>query len=606
MTTNLHTILTNLLTQTTPATSNHYVTRGVGFYATDEPFETWTVICPQDSFEIIAGLQTARLVLVSDLANFAKLPVQTPLPEIILIPSDWRLYLPPPLRPVLGLTQFEGIAPFAQPHHYPVALNSFLPKDYEPTPIPPYEADKLPQLIVDDHPDWVKVFDYAWQTGYSNLRQPEAESRFVANFIDTAFNTNTFLWDSCFMTMFGRYARQHVNFMGTLDNFYAKQHADGFICREINTFTGHDLFEANDARSTGPNILAWAEWLDFELNQDSERLRAVFPALVGYHQWWRNWRTWPDGTYWTSGLGSGMDNQARVPDSGQHHRHYAWLDATAQQALNCKILLQMAAVLNWPEFDAELQQEYDQLTELVNTTMWDETSGFYYDRAPDGSLSSVKSIGAYWTLLADIVPPDRAERMIAHLRDTTLFNRPHRIPSQSADSTAYRPDGNYWLGGVWSPTNYMVLQALRLHNQDDLAFEIALNHLENVTTVFNQTGTLWENYAPEHATQGAPAKDKFVGWTGVSAITIPIEYLIGLRWQDNILIWDVRLTERHGVLRLPIGATDQIDAICQARHTAEEAPQIELTTTLSFKLEVRWQNQCYRFDIPAGTHQISL
>ena len=39
------------------------------------------------------------------------------------------------------------------------------------------------------------------------------------------------------MTMFGHYARQVFNFIGTLDNFYTKQQDDGFICREINSYS---------------------------------------------------------------------------------------------------------------------------------------------------------------------------------------------------------------------------------------------------------------------------------------------------------------------------------------------------------------------------------
>lgn len=607
MDTSLYKILTTLLEHTPPASTNHYVTRGVGFYTTNHPHEAWTVICHQNRFELIEGIQKARQVIVGDLARFAQLPVKIPLEELTLIPADWRLYLPPPLRPILGLHETEyGDLPLAVHHVYPVALNPYLVSEYKPSAIPDYAKAVLPQLIADDHPDWVAMYDYAWQKGFQNLRQPEVASGFVANFIDTAFNTNTFLWDSCFMMMFGRYARQHANFMGTLNNFYAKQHADGFICREINTFSGYDLFEAYDARSTGPNILAWTEWLDFQLSHDVERLNRVFPALIAFHQWWRAWRTWPDGTYWTSGLGSGMDNQARVPDSGQHHRHYAWLDATAQQALNCKILLQMAGELDWHEFDADLQTELENLTKIVNETMWDDVSGFYYDRAPDGSLSSVKSIGAYWALLAGIVPPERAERMLDHLQDEKQFKRPHRIPSQSADSTSYRTDGNYWLGGVWSPTNYMVLQALSDYEQDDLAFKIALNHVQNVSEVFKNTGTLWENYAPEMITEGAPAKPDFVGWTGVSAITIPIEYLVGLRWENNVLIWNINLIEQHGVIQFPVGLNDKLDAICSTRQTQDETPHIKIITSTPIHLEVRWKNQRYRYELDAGTHEISL
>ncbi len=63
-------------------------------------------------------------------------------------------------------------------------------------------------------------------------------SGFVSPFIDAAFNQNIFLWDTCFMTMFCNYAHPYVPGICSLDNFYAKQHADGEICREINRTTG--------------------------------------------------------------------------------------------------------------------------------------------------------------------------------------------------------------------------------------------------------------------------------------------------------------------------------------------------------------------------------
>jgi len=65
--------------------------------------------------------------------------------------------------------------------------------------------------------------------------------------------------------------------------------------------------------------------------------------------------------------------------------------------------------------------------------MWDEANSFYYDHFKDGTLSDVKTIGAYWALLADIVPKERISAFIEHLRNPNEFNRPHRIPSLSAD-----------------------------------------------------------------------------------------------------------------------------------------------------------------------------
>lgn len=605
----LFAIIQDLLNNAQPAQSKHYETRGVGFWASDdlEEKQALTVICLEGSFHIVPGIHDAVLVICANRASFEKLRQGKSVnsEDIVFIPHDNRLYLPPPLRPFFDHIDFDDTQPFAMPHRYPTALNKRLWQKYEPAPLPAYDASQLPQLVAEEHPEWVEMYNYAWQRAFQNLRQPEIQSGFIANYIDTAFNDNTFLWDSCFMTMFGRYGRQLFDFMGTLDNFYAKQHANGFICREINTYQGYDLFLPNDPRATGPNIFAWTEWLDYQLAHDSQRLRAVFPALVAYHQWWHDWQRWPDGSYWTSGLGSGMDNQQRVPDSGYHHRFYAWLDATCQQALSCKILLEMADVLDWHEFDAALREEYDALQTIVNQSMWDEATGFYYDRAPNRTLSTIKSIGAYWGLLAGIFPAERAARMIEHLEDASTFNRPHRIPSQAADGD-YRADGSYWRGGVWSPTNYMVLQALLQYENAALAHEIARNHVEAVAAVYQDTGTLWETYAPERFSPGSPAKPNFVGWTGLSAITIPIEHLIGLRWQAEHLLWDIRLMEAHGVLRYPLGIKDSVDLRCAARASSTEAPQLHISSTTAIELLIRWGGGEARLSLAAGDHHLQL
>ncbi|MEP6984948.1 MAG: trehalase family glycosidase, partial [Chloroflexota bacterium] len=398
--------------------------------------------------------------------------------------------------------RFDG--PFPFPPRYPATENPFRFSRYVPVSLPLYESAHLPELIVDDHPEWKAMYSKAWELAFKNLRQPEPASGFINNFIDPAFNSNTFMWDSAFMTMFGRYARQNLDFMGTLNNFYAKQHDDGFICREINTFSGTDLYQSLDPRSTGPNILAWTEWQDYKYSKDQNRLRDVFPGLIAYHRWWKTWRTHPDGSYWTSGWGSGMDNQSRIPNSEYHHQHFSWIDAMMQQVLNCTMLLNIANEIGRHEFNDELNIEREYLGNYINTRMWDDKTGFYFDVAHDGTLSKTKSIGAYWGFLTDIVPRERVIQMINHLKDPKSFNRPHRIPTQAHDSSVYDPFGGYWLGSVWSPTNYMVLQGLTDQGFLDLAFEIALNHVENIGTIFQNTGTLWENYAPEYIKPGKP------------------------------------------------------------------------------------------------------
>jgi glycogen debranching enzyme len=179
---------------------------------------------------------------------------------------------------------------------------------------------------------------------------------------------------------------------------------------------------------------------------------------------------------------------------------------------------------------------------------------------------------------------------VAHLDDPRAFKRPHRVPSLAADQAGYDARGGYWRGSVWAPTNYMVLRGLTAVGRDALAHEIARNHLDNVVAVFERTGTLYENYAPESAAPGAPAKPDFVGWTGLPPIAVLLEYVFGLRPDAPArrLLWDVRLTDAHGVRRYPFGRDVSLDLRCDARRSPQDRPRIEAQATGPVDLEVRW------------------
>jgi glycogen debranching enzyme len=270
-----------------------------------------------------------------------------------------------------------------------------------------------------------------------------------------------------------------------------------------------------------------------------------------------------------------------------------WIDATLQQILAARQLLEMAKTLNRDSDITDIKTEYDFLTQFTNQRLWDENTAFYFDRWRNGELSKTKSIGAYWALLADIVPPERQEKFIAHLRNPQEFNRPHRVPSLAADHPNYTVQGDYWRGSVWPPTNYMLLRGLSQVNENVLAHEIALNHLKNVTQVFRETGTLWENYAPEKAAPGKPAKDDFVGWSGLGPIAVLFEYVFGIRADvpKNQIVWDVRLLEEHGVKQYPFGTDGLLDLHCESRESENEEPQITVTSNVPVTIFVRWAGQ---------------
>lgn len=474
-----------------------------------------------------------------------------------------------------------------------VEKNPYLHKKAEKVPLPKYTKirEQLPRPIWDGHEDVLACYDKTWEIAFRNLRKANEESGFVSNYIDTAFNGYLFMWDSSFIVMFGRYGGKVFDFQKTLDNFYSHQHKDGFICREICESEPGEQFQRDDPASTGPNIMPWSEWESYLLTGDKERLEQIFYPLLAYHKWLYLNRTWRDGTYWSCGLACGMDNQPRVEGYDEYcsHGHSVWVDACIQMVMSGKILMEIGKIIGHEEDTAWLKEEVEQLTAVINDKLWCEEDAFYYDLCKDNRLSGVKTIGAYWALLADIVPPERLPKFIEHLENPNEFKRPHRVPTLSADHPKYREDGGYWLGGVWAPTNYMLLRGLRKVGYNGLAYDIALNTLENVVEVFKKTGTVWENYAPETAAPGDPAKPDFVGWTGLIPVAVLIEFVLGINadMKNNEIIWRINRTERHGIERYPFGEAP-VDLICEARASVDEEPQITVNCKIPVKVRVIW------------------
>lgn len=465
------------------------------------------------------------------------------------------------------------------------------PERIEPRPFA--EARRiLPAPFWQGHEREVEMYWHAWKIAVGNIRQPQEGSGFVSPYLDIAYNGNIFMWDASFMMMFARYGHRYFPFQRTLDNFYAKQHPDGFICREIRA-DGSDCFERYDPTSTGPNLLPWTELMYYRQFGDIDRLHRVFPALCAYAKWWRMNRTWPDGTYWSSGWGTGMDNMPRVP-AGYNpifsHGHMVWLDTNLQQLLVDASLLQIGFYIErWQEIE-ELEDEMKQLGSYINCHLWNKETSFLHDRYADGSLCETKGIGAYWALHTDVLSDERLELLAAHLRDTAEFCRPHRVPSLSADHPKYNPLGRYWQGGVWPGANYMVIDGLHRKGFRDLAREIAENHYAAVFEVWKRTGTFWEYYAPERIEPGFMARKDFVGWTGLPPIALFIEYILGIKsdFSEGRIEWDIAHTEAHGIERYPFGPEGEVTLKVAARRTADQQPSIEVMTDVPFDLVVRW------------------
>jgi hypothetical protein len=485
-----------------------------------------------------------------------------------------------------------------------LATHPFVRRTPRHAPVPSFEQARalLPEPIWPAQAAHVECYWGAWRLAFQNVRSPAAENGFVSSYIDAAFNGSLFMWDSAFITLYARYARRAFDFVSALDNFYVKQHADGFICREIRARDGGDQFARHDPSSTGPNLLPWTEWQCFTATGDRQRLRDVFVPLLSYYRWFRENRSWPDGSYFASGWGSGMDNQPRLRQPGADHRFshgfQSWVDTCFQQLLASEVLLSMAELIGDAVDVSDLRQEQAELTSWVNRWLWNESVDLYTDRFRDGRQSEVKTIGAYWALLTRAVDSSRAERMCRLLEDPALFGRPHPVPTLAADHPEYSAAGNYWCGGVWPPTTMMVLEGLVAHHFGALARRLARAHLESVTRVWQATGTLWENYAPERDAPGDPARPDFVGWSGLGPIVVLLEHVFGLRFDAarSELTWHVDLLDEHGVRRYPIAGGDQADLWCPARQHAGERPRVQVRSSVPVRVLLHWAGGSQRFE----------
>jgi hypothetical protein len=144
----------------------------------------------------------------------------------------------------------------------------------------------------------------------------------------------------------------------------------------------------------------------------------------------------------------------------------------------------------------------------------------------------------------------------------------------------------------------MILKGLDKYKKYDLSHTIAMEHLYAVVEVFKDTNTVFENYAPEYVnngrpSQGKPAMKDFVGWTGISPISILFEFVFGIKPDagNNKIVWDVTLLEKHGIEQYPFKTDGELTLICNERKSQDEKPEITFKSNIPLELEIIWGSE---------------
>lgn len=437
----------------------------------------------------------------------------------------------------------------------------------------PFPKQLVPQPVLESDSILVELYYAAWEMAWNKITRGTAENGFVNFYLDEGFNEQIYQWDTNFMAAFAMYASNLFPAIQSLDNFYNNQREDGYIQRVYNESNGSEVSKPTpNEPKINPPLFAWMEWRYYQITGDKSRLKKLLPILTKYHDWINNnlRDSVGHGLYYTTQLGSGMDNTPR-PSVGKA----GWIDLTAQMALAAKSIISIAIVVGDNKTVLKFTDEYSRIINLINRYCWDEDSQFYYDFREDEKLSNVMHIGGFWTLLSETATRDRAEALFKHLANPDEFWRTHMIPTLAANQSAYDSSGHYWLGGVWAPTNYMVVKGLEKYGQYELADQIVENHLYNIAEVYFQFQpeeekiafeerygdgyqTIWECYSPEFPEPATRwddtfySRQDFVGWSGLGPIAMLIENVIGIEMNipQNQITWRINRSDKHGIKNL--------------------------------------------------------
>jgi hypothetical protein len=259
-----------------------------------------------------------------------------------------------------------------------------------------------------------------------------------------------------------------------------------------------------------PPIFAWAAWRVYQVSRDRSFLQDVYPSLQAHYDYW--WRTHSAGDDLFTGGFMGMDNLPRSPGQPQ-------ADASAWMAFFARDLVRIASELRDVPSSDRYWAERGRIQDAINAHLWDEETGFYYDRAADGGFVRHKSYSGLVPLIAGVVPADRMPAVLGALRDERQFLSPGGIRSLSAASPLYQPGigdrgvNSNWRGPVWLPINYLIQRAL-LETDPYFAHDLRHRLVTMVSTSWQETGRLHEFYDGD-TNEGLGAEAQ--SWTGLVA-----------------------------------------------------------------------------------------
>ena len=311
-------------------------------------------------------------------------------------------------------------------------------------------------------------------------------------------------------------------------------------------------------RNSKPPLAAWGVWKVYQEGGDKEFLEEMYPKLTAYHDWWytnrdtdhngvaeyggmvddAHYQKDEDGNILKDENGkpllnveniieaaaweSGMDNATRFDQEGNgpddvgvlvyenenaegevvgYSLNQESVDLNAMLYAEKGFLKSMAEELGKTEDAAKYEEEAAELADYINTNMWDEETGFYYDLqiSEDGSEKKIltnrgKGTEGWMPLWAKLAPADRAEKVKDNMMDEEKFNLRVPMPTASFDNDKFNPY-RYWRGPVWLDQALYGVEALQNYGYEEEAKDLAYKLFDGAEGLLGDAA-IQENYNP--------------------------------------------------------------------------------------------------------------
>lgn len=374
---------------------------------------------------------------------------------------------------------------------------------------------------------WAWVHDFWHSTGDGKqgtegfFIYPEADGNFLNQY------------ETIFSSFFFVYSNKNYTPNSALDFFYDRQEENGAIRNRYDFDTKEPVLKRDNPEGLGMPLFAWAEYNIYHKTGNKKRVKDIMPVLIKYMDWIDKMFKSDNGLYKSPLETVNMPNTPR--------KESVFLtDFNSALAVNALYMSALGDILNDKEIDFQYKRLYFTIKTRINSMMWNEEDGFYYDLDAEGKQIKKKTLAGFWPMLAEIPNEDKAALLVEHLSNPKTFGVDHPFPSLAANEPEYDENGNGACGSVFPILNFVVVKGLEKYNRWEIARECVIRHLYYVLETLSPAGNskkqgfLWEAYSPvkEGLAQwkGKPAfpRKQYLLSVGLSTISLMIENVIGL------------------------------------------------------------------------------